>query len=107
MAVFRFTINQSFLRNAGHPITVPKGQVPCSSLEAEGLNEKNVTLILPRGERFEGQLYHGEAGYGEYYQLQVRGENRTLPAYLKLQDRLLVVIFKAGSHSYAALEYRE
>ena len=107
MAVFRFSVNQSFLGNTGHPITVPKGQVPYSSLKAEGLSEKNVTIIFPRGERREGQLYHGEAGYGEYFQLQVRGEDRTLPSYIKLQDRLLVVLFKAGSRSYAALEYRE
>lgn len=107
MAVFRFTVNQSFLGNSGHPITVPKGQVSCPSLKAEGLSEKNVTIIFPLGERREGQLYHGEAGYGEYYQLQVRGKDRTLPSYIKVQDRLLVVLFKAGSRTYAALEFRE
>jgi len=105
MVVFSFKVNQSFLGETGHPLTVPKSQVPCPFLKAEGLSEKNVTIIFPRGERLEGQLYHGEAGYGEYYQLKVRGENRILPTYIKLQDHLLVVLFKAGSHSYAALEY--
>ena len=107
MAVFRFTMNQSFLGNQGHPITVPKSQVPYKALEAEGLSQKNVTIIFPRGERFEGQLYHGEAGFGEYYQLQVRGVDRTVPSYIKLHDRLLVALFKGGARSYAVLEYRE
>jgi hypothetical protein len=107
MAVFRFTVNQSFLGTKGHPITVPKSQIPYKALEAEGLSEKSVTIIFPRGERSEGQLYHGKAGFGEYYQLQVRGEDRSLPRYIKLQDRLLVVLFKAGARSYAVLEYRE
>ena len=88
MAVFRFTVGKVFLENKGHPITVPKSQVPYRALEAEGLSQKNVTIIFPRGERFEGQLYHGEAGYGEYYQLQVRGDDRTLPRYINLHDRV-------------------
>ena len=107
MTVFRFTAGKAFLENKGHPITVPKSQVPYLALEAEGLSQKNVTIIFPRGERFEGQLYHGEAGYGEYYQLQVRGEDRTLPRYINLHDRLFVSLAKVGGRTYATLEYRE
>ena len=51
MAVFRFIVNQSFLGNQGHPITVPKSQVPYKALEAEGLSQKNVTIIFPRPSR--------------------------------------------------------
>jgi hypothetical protein len=95
MTVFHFIANSSFLQFAGHPITIPKSQVSYLALKAEGLNEKNVTIIFPQGERLEGQLYHGEAGWGEYYQIQVRGKNRSLPKYIKLRDGLLVVLFKA------------
>ena len=107
MAVFRFTAGKAFLENNGHPITVPKSQLPYRTLEAEGLCQKHVTIVFPRGERFEGQLYHGEAGYGEDYQLQVRGEDRKLPKYIKLHDSLFVTLAKVGERTYATLEYRE
>jgi|SRR6267143_1182557 len=107
MAVFRFTVGRAFLENQGRPITIPKSQVPYRALEAEGLSQKTVTIVFPRGERFEGQIYHGEAGYGEYYQLQMRGENRKLPKYIGLHDRLFVALSKVGGRTYATLEYRE
>ncbi len=107
MAAFYFTVNPSFLGEKGHPITVPRSQVPYRALESEGLNQKNVTIIFPRGERFKGQLYHGRSGWGKYYRLQMRGEDRTLPTYIKLHDRLLVALFKVGALSYAVLEYCE
>jgi hypothetical protein len=107
MAVFRFTVGRAFLKNKGHPITIPKSQVPYRALEAEGLSQRSVTIVFPRGERFEGQIYHGEAGYGEYYQLQMRGEKRTLPRYISLNDRLFVTLAEVGGRTYATLEYRE
>lgn len=107
MAVFQFTVRKAFLENRGHPITVPKGQVSYRALEADGLNQKNVTIVLPRGERFQGQLYHGEAGYGEYYQIQARGADRTLPKYINLHDQLFVTLAKVGGRAYATLEYCE
>jgi len=107
MAVFRFTVNKSFLEYNWHPITVPKSQVPYRALEAEGLSQR-ITIIFPRGERLEGQLHYGpHSGFGEYYQLQVRGADRTVPSYIKLHDRLLVVLFKGGARSFAVLENRE
>ncbi|MGE0358725.1 MAG: hypothetical protein AB7P08_17615 [Burkholderiales bacterium] len=107
MTVFPFRVGRAFLGAIGHPITVPKSHLPYGALQAEGLTQKNLTIICPRGERFEGQLYHGEAGYGEYYQIQFRGNDRTLPSYLKLDDRLFVGLLKVGASSYAVLEYRE
>jgi len=107
MTVFPFKVGQTFLRNIGHPITVPKSHLPYGALVAEGLTQKNITIICPRGERFEGQLYHGEAGYGEYYQIQFRGKDRTLPSYITINDRLFVGLLKVGARSYAVLEYRE
>jgi len=107
MAVFHFTLNRSFLGTKVHPITVPKSQVPYRAFEAEGLSAKDITIIFPRGEQFEGQMYHGDAGYGEYYQIRFCGENRTIPGYLKLDDQLLVTLHKVSGRNYAVLEYRE
>jgi hypothetical protein len=104
MAVFEFTVNDSFLDGPGHPITVPKNQYP--ALTAAELDHKDIVVILPHGERFEAAIYHGEAGYGEYYQLRFHGSNRTLPSYLKLHDHLIVVLTKVASRSYALVEFR-
>ena len=107
MAVFRFTVGKAFLEYEWHPITVPRSQVPYRALEAEVLS-KRITMIFPRGERLEGQLHYGpHSGFGEYYQLQVRGVDHTVPSYIKLYDQLLVALFKSGARSYAVLEYRE
>jgi len=107
MATFEFTVNKSFLGEVCHPITIPKSQLSYEMLEAIGLDYKNVIVVLPRGERFEAKIGHGEAGFGEYFQLQFTGKDRTLPAYLTLNDHLIVLLVKAASRSYAILEYRE
>jgi hypothetical protein len=107
MAVFQFTINDSFLTGAGHPITVPKSQLPYKELIAAGLDHKHVTVILPHGERFEAEIYFGEAGYGEYYQIRFIGQDRTLPGYLKSNDQVFVLLTMIGSRSYAIIERRE
>lgn len=106
MAVFEFTANDSFLDGSGHPITIPKSQLPYSALTAASLDLNDITVILPHGERFEAAIYHGEAGFGEYYQLRFNGSNRTLPSYLKLGDHLIIVLTKAAARSYALVEFR-
>ena len=105
MAIFRFTVNRSFLVNRQHPITVPRSQVPYRALEAEGLSHDHIKVIFPQAEQFEGKLYYGEAGFGEYYQLQLCGENRTLPCYIQRDDQLLVALLKDDARSYAVLKY--
>jgi hypothetical protein len=105
MATFQFTVNESFLEGSGHPITIPKSQLPYQQLGAVGLDHKHVIVVLPHGERFEAEIYYGEAGYGEYYQLRFTGDNRTLPGYLKLNEHLLIVLTKADAKSYAIVEY--
>ena len=105
MVVFEFKVNDSFLDGSGHPITVPKSEN--ADLAAAGLDHKDVVLILPHGERFEAGIYHGEAGWGEYFQLRFHGSKRTLPSYLKLGDHLIVVLTKVATHSYALVELRE
>ena len=106
MESFEFTVNDSFLEGSGHPITIPKSQLQYKALVALGLDHKHMLVVLPHGERFEAEIYHGEAGYGEYYQLRFNGSNRTLPGYLKLNDSLLVFLAKSAGQSYALVEYR-
>ncbi|MFC3552477.1 hypothetical protein ACFOLC_15845 [Lysobacter cavernae] len=106
MSSFEFTVNESFLEGSGHPITIPKSQLAYPAFRALDLDHKHVVVVLPHGERFEAEIYHGEAGYGEYYQLRFNGNSRTLPNYLKLNDHLLVFLAKAAGKSHAILEYR-
>jgi hypothetical protein len=73
---FKFKVNQSFLRYPGHPITIPRGEVDYKLLESELLHQGEFVVIFPRGERLTAKMGHGDAGYGPYYQLQFRGENR-------------------------------
>ncbi|MEX1187519.1 MAG: hypothetical protein WEA80_13110 [Gemmatimonadaceae bacterium] len=107
---FAFNIGKAFLDQPSHPITVPREQVDYAALEASSLNRQKLSLLFPRGERNAERfytLYQGTAGRGPYYQLQLRGERRDLPVYLKLHDRLLVILFKYGHGSYVVLEYRD
>ena len=71
-----------------------------------GLDHKHVVVTLPRGERYEAEIYHGTAGYGEYYQLRFTSGSPSLPGYRKLNDRLIVLLEKAAGRSHATLEYR-
>ena len=106
MASFEFTANQSFLHASGHPITIPKSQLAYDELRSLGLDHEHVVVTLPHGERYEAEIYHGTAGYGEYYQLRFTSGSPSLPSYLKLNDRLIVLLEKAGGRSHATLEYR-
>lgn len=106
MATFEFTVNQSFLEASGHPITVPKSQLDYKLLLSLGLDHKNLVVVLPKGERYEAEIYHGEAGYGEYFQIRFHGGDRSLPPYLKMNDHLIIIFTKAAAKSLAVLEYR-
>lgn len=105
METFDFTVNKSFLESNGHPITVPKSQLPYKSLLSLNLDHENLIVILPQGERYKAEIYHGTAGYGQYFQIRLHGGNRSLPPYLKLDDHLIVVFVKAKFNSLAILEY--
>jgi hypothetical protein len=106
MSSFEFTVNRSFLDGSGHPITIPKSQLAYEELRSLGLDHKHVVVTLPRGERYEAEIYHGTAGYGEYYQLRFTSGSPSLPSYLKINDRLVVFLENAGGRSRATLEYR-
>jgi hypothetical protein len=68
MVAFRFTINESFKTASTHPITVPKNQVDYTELSKLGLDKGKFTITFPKGERINGHMYSGVAGYGPYYQ---------------------------------------
>lgn len=106
MASFGFTANNSFLDGSGHPITIPKSQLAYEELRSLGLDHKHVLVTLPHGERYDAEIYHGTAGYGEYYQVRFTGGRSRLPGYLKLNDRLIVLLEKVAGRSHATLEYR-
>ena len=105
MTSFEFTVNKSFLGGSGHPITIPKSQLPYKELLSLGLDHKHIVVTLPHGERYEAEVHHGTAGFGEYYQLRFTN-SPSLPGYLKLNDRLIVLLRKASDRSHATLEYR-
>lgn len=107
MVLFWFFVNKSFLTKTTHPITVPRGQVDYKAIETAGLDQDRLIVVLPRGERFEAHLYSNVNNRGHYLQLQFHGNKRGLPRYLKLDDHLLVLLFRFGSKTYAVLEYRK
>jgi len=106
VASFEFTANRSFLHASGHPITIPKSRLAHDELLSLKLDHKLVIVTLPHGERYEAELYHGTAGFGEYYQLRFIGGGCSLPSYLKLNDRLIVLLEKAAGRSHVTLEYQ-
>ncbi len=106
MISFHFKINDSFRAYSTHPITVPKSQVSYQELFDTGLDKGDLTIIWPKGERARGHMYHGEAGYGSYYQIRTYGEESP-PKYLVEGEQVLVLLVNDVSTSYAIIEYRE
>lgn len=105
MEIFEFTVDESFLKESGHPIVIPRCQLPYQRLEAADLDHKHLTVILPEDERFEADLHRRETTNGDHYQLWF-ASNSTLPGYLKLHDHLLVLLGKTAVQTYAVIEYR-
>jgi len=104
MIIFRFFINNSFLKYSSHPITVPKSQVIYKNLVEDNLDKGDFILILPKGEILKSHIYYGISSYGEYYQIRTySGQN--IPSYLLLNDQLIVILFRYNRKSYCVLEY--
>ena len=101
---FRFEVNQSFLGYPGHPITIPKGEVDYERLESEQLNQGEFIVVFPKGERLTARMYHGDAGYGPYYQLKFTGDDRTVPRYLEVRNQIYVLLARMDARNYAILE---
>jgi hypothetical protein len=70
MVEFLFIINKSFLKYKHHPITIPK--IHYDYLESENLAGDTVSITSPYGS-MQGVIIFSKAGYGPYYQIQVRG----------------------------------
>ncbi len=104
MISFRFALNDSFRAYSTHPITVPKSRVDYGLLQKEGLNQGDLTVIFPRGERVRGHMYHNHAGFGPYYQIRTYTD-QLIPSYLNNHDKVLVIVFKDGANKYAILEF--
>ena len=104
MVIFQFTVNDSFLNVSNHPITVPKSHVDYKEVKSQKLEQGDLTVIYPKGERNIAHLYSGEAGYGDYYQIRTHGEDRTLPGYLIKGMQLLIAIFKFNGKNYVIIE---
>ncbi len=104
MTSFRFTLNDSFKAYSTHPITVPKSRVDYSLLRKEGLDQGDLTIVFPRGERVRGHMYHNKAGFGPYYQIRTYTD-QLIPSYLRERDKVLVILLKNASDKYAILEF--
>lgn len=95
MLRFYFSVNRSFLGHTTRPITIPKTQVDYEKLEREELCDSEAVVICPNGQHLSGFIYYGEAGYGPYYQLRVRGDHGDPLGGLPFGQKLLVDIRKS------------
>ena len=90
MIVFSFTINSSFLNYPTHPITVPRSCVDYRRIRAEFEERALLRIVAPNGVEFTGELYFATAGYGEYYQIRVKGGPKQSLSGLTRGDRVSV-----------------
>jgi hypothetical protein len=70
MITFWFRINASFLGYPAHPITIPKSQVPYGEVADLLLVSRDVWINIDGSPPTRGHVYHGIAGWGEYYQIR-------------------------------------
>ena len=102
---FTFRMNQSFLYS-GHQLQIPRRQVNYDDLRALSLNHQDIQVVLPHGERYRGWLYHhGLNQHLEYYQLHLSDRHVKFPDYLKLDERLVLVLLRTNGKSLALIEY--
>jgi len=96
---FSFIINMSFLKYGAHPITIHKEVYHFLKVHNIAPNQ-DLLILFPDGSTATGYIYHGTAGWGEFYQIKVkqsysetgRGVNQ-----FKKGDRIKVEILKSGS----------
>ena len=88
MILFPFTINRSFLRYPSHPITIPRRYVDYGELEHMLRSSREVYVSPPLGSPVQAVVRHGQSGWGEYYQLQLR---TPLDDHGLEQDEMVVV----------------
>ncbi|MBC8427249.1 MAG: hypothetical protein H8E00_01175 [Deltaproteobacteria bacterium] len=94
---FPFTINMSFLKYGTHPITIPKEVYDFLMIHDIVVN-RNLQILFPDGSTAVGYIYHGKAGYGEYYQIKVKQSSTETGigvSQFKQGDRIKVEILKS------------
>ncbi len=96
MIQFYFNVNMSFLKYKTRPITVPRSQVDYAKLERENLYVNDMTIIFPTGKSLSGQMYHGVASYGPYYQIKMNGYDGDASIHLTKDQLLLVKVKREG-----------
>ena len=97
---FNFTINKSFLEN--RYLTIPK-EFNRLLLGTTDQNDKcDISLISINGRSLKSYLYHGESGWGRYFQIRIKDK----PAFIndggferKAIGDIIQVIFEGNIHS--------
>lgn len=108
MIIFQFTVCDSFLDKSTHPITVPSSQINYETLKSAKLHEGDFNIIFPCGENIRGKMNTGIAGYGRYYQIRKKPRSTgKIPEYIKINDRLIVILFRLNQKNYAVIEYEK
>jgi hypothetical protein len=77
MVLFPFNVNKTFVERTNHPITIPKKEYArLISNIYQGSDKKAIPLFFesPKGRILQGKIYYGNAGYGPYYQIRVKGD---------------------------------
>ena len=108
---FRFTVNKSFLETGKYPITIPREvHMPLqdsgiiSESDADG-DKKEIKVVGINGRSVRGNIYHGTAGFGPYYQIQL--PTADVPSdfccSLEIEDRIIVSIEKGADSVVARL----
>ena len=102
MLAFAFATNKSFRTTSSRPITIPRSQVDYRRLEAM-MSTRDVIVVLPDGREVAGMVYRGKSGFGQYYQVRMRGSNVRQLGALPLGKKLWVVLAKSSRGLTATL----
>jgi hypothetical protein len=92
---FEFTVNHSLCNYPYHPITVPILQH--HDLVSQGLDQDDLTLVGPDGQKFTGRIRRGIAGWGKFFQIVIRnGHPHDELVLLPMGQSLLVGISRGN-----------
>jgi hypothetical protein len=100
MITFPFTVRKSFL-GSSHPITVPSRLYKGLENLKAGVDGVSIsTDYVP----LRGIIYHGNAGWGPYFQIRKRGRNYILPDdAFTVGQRILVTIERKINEVFVTL----
>lgn len=95
---FNFTINMSYLKYGTHPITIPKEVYHFLRIH-KILPNQEMRITFPDGSTATGYIYHGRAGWGEFYQIKIKQTHSIRgkgASQFSKGERIKVEIFKPG-----------